>query len=149
MTVDHDPSKTAPHRMEEAPIPLWQKIAAATFAVLWMTIIVLWHARAAADFYPPDRSYIAPNLLASFIIASLGLVLGALVWPPTRRRLHRFMDRKLDPIHEHLTVLRQHHEAAAAHREEMTRQIARIHEHLGIATEDEPTTTTTTTRRRK
>lgn len=113
MAVEHDPIKTAPHQMEENSMPLWQKILGTAFLIIWTVVVFFWHGRLSGDFWPPDRSLVGPNLVASFILYSLGIIVAALLWPPTRRRMHRFVDRKLAPIHEHLTVLRQHHESHA------------------------------------
>ncbi len=68
----------------------------------------------------------APNLVASFIIFSLGLIAGAVIWPPTRHAIHRFTDKKLAPVHEHLTVLRKHHEASAKRQEHIIKQNAHL-----------------------
>ena len=84
MTVEHDPAKTAPATgPAEQPIPTWQKIAGGAFVAVWAAVVILWHGRAGADFYPLDASRVAPNLLASFIIFSLGLTSGRCFWPPT------------------------------------------------------------------
>lgn len=127
----------------EKPIPLWQKIAGVAFALLWLVIVVLWHGRAGADFYPLDASRIAPNLLASFIIFSVGLIAGALLWPPFRRRMHRAMNRKLAPIHDHLAAAkeqreRHHAEVLASHAEILRHQKHIIRHTPGIPDEVPP-----------
>ena len=134
----HEPEATAPHQAEDGPVPLWQKLAALGFVIVWGTIIVLWHGRIVGDIYPLDRSYVAPNLLASFILFSFGLIAGALLWPPTRRRLHRFADRKLAPIHANLENARADREAIHAKldlHEQLQRHI--IAEHPDIRDVDE------------
>ena len=136
--LPHGPEATAPHQAEEQEVPLWQKIGAAAFVVVWATIVILWHDRFAADFIPLDGSRVAPNLLASFIIFSLGLIAGVLLWPPTRKRLHRFADRKLAPIHAHLENARADREAIHAKldlHERLQRHI--ISEHPDIRDVDE------------
>ena len=71
----------------------------------------------------------APNILASLIQWAVLFLAAVLIWPPTRRRLHRFVDRRLEPVHAHLTTLRQHHEASAARQEHLIRQNAHMIEH--------------------
>jgi hypothetical protein len=130
MSVDHDPAKTSPAEgAEDKPVPLWQKIAGAVFVVVWAIIVILWHDRALDDFYPLDASRVAPNLVASFILFSLGTIAGAVLWPPTRHAIHRFADRKLAPVHEHLAVIRAHHEEAAARQKHIIRQNEHIITH--------------------
>jgi hypothetical protein len=99
-----------PEALEEKPIPLWQKIAAAVYVAVWAAIVIFWHARFAADAWPPDRSFVGPNLVASFVLVTLAGIVGVLIWPPTRRRMHRFVDKKLAPVHEHLTAMRESHD---------------------------------------
>jgi type II secretory pathway component PulM len=124
-----DPAATAPHQYEDKPIPRYQKILAVIVAAGVLVIVILWHGRFSADFYPPDAARVAPNLVASLIQWALVLMVAALIWPPTRRRIHHFADAKLAPVHQHLAVIRQHHEEAAKQREHIIRQNAHIIEH--------------------
>ena len=106
----------------DKPVPLWQKAAGVVFVLAWAAIVYFWHDRAHADFYPFDRSYVSPNLVASYIIFSLGLIAGSLLWPPFRRRIHRAFNKKLAPLHHHLVEAtaqreRHHAELMAAHAE--------------------------------
>ena len=128
-TADELETATAPSEYEPQPIPRWQKIAAVVFVLVWGTIIWLWHSRVRADVYPLDRSYVAPNLLASFIIFSLGLMAGALLYPPIRKATHRFMDRKLAPVHAHLRHMRVQHAESKARQDHIIRQQAHLIEH--------------------
>ena len=66
------------------------------------------------------------------------LLIAVLLWPPTRRRMHRMVDEKLAPIHEHLVIIRRQHEEAQAHREKTVQALARFHEHLGITDKKAP-----------
>ena len=131
MSVHHDPAKTAPHVMEEKSIPSWQKWSAVTVAVGLFVVIFIWPSRVLADFWPIDQG-VGANLLASLVQYAVILVVLALLWPPTRRGLHGMVDAKLAPIHEHLTVLRQHHEHAEHHRNRTDEALADIHKRLGI-----------------
>jgi hypothetical protein len=47
---------------------------------------------------------------------------GSLLWPPTRRRIHAFVDKKLKPIHDHFT-------ATHASNAELHRKLDHIIEH--------------------
>lgn len=53
---------------------------------------------------------IGTNIGASIIWVILAGIAVTLLWPPLRRRIHRFLDRKLAPLHEHLAVIRAHAE---------------------------------------
>jgi hypothetical protein len=130
--VDHDPAAIEPHQMEEKPTPLYQKIVAGVVAVLVLVIIILWHGRFSADFYPPDAARVAPNLVASLIQWAFILLVAAFIWPPTRHAIHRFVDNKLAPVHAHLNVIREHHEEAAQERAEIHKKLDQLHAHLGI-----------------
>ena len=110
---------------EDKPIPLWQKLAGAAVLVVVVALIIGFHHRLSADFYPLDASRVAPNILASLIQWALVFLAAVLIWPPTRRRLHRFVDRKLDPVHAHLTHIRHHHEHANRQREQLDAKLER------------------------
>jgi hypothetical protein len=113
---------------DDTPTPLWQKIAALVFVIAWAALIIVWHGRASADLWPLDSSRVGPNLVASFILFSLGTVAAALIWPPTRRRMHQFVDKKLDKVHEKLD---RHHREAAEDRKALHAKIDGNHkEHL-------------------
>lgn len=114
---------------EDKPIPRWQKLTAAGVLVGIVAILVIFHGRIHDDLWPLDASRVAPNILASLIQWAALFLAAVLIWPPTRRRLHRFVDRKLAPVHAHLTHLRHHHEASAARQEHLIRQNAHIIEH--------------------
>lgn len=87
--------------MDDTPAPRWQKLTALAVAAALAAVIVLVWGRLGFDFWPLDRSPIGPNLVASVITWAAAIVVGVLIWPPTRRRLHRFMDRKLVLLHSH------------------------------------------------
>jgi hypothetical protein len=81
--------------------------------VIWSALQHVW-----LDLYPFDRASIGSNLSASFIWSVLigsGVVL---VYPKLRTAVHRFIDAKLEPLHER-------HNALDA-------KLDAIHRHLGI-----------------
>jgi hypothetical protein len=98
----------------DPPIPLYQKILAASAAVLLLVAILAWHSRLGPDFWPLDASRVGPNLLASVVQWAIVVVAAAFIWPPTRRRIHRFVDAKTAPIHDKLSELHQHHKDTQA-----------------------------------
>jgi type III secretory pathway component EscR len=85
-----------------------RKILAAVVAVAVVVLVVLTRNRLGADFVPPDRSFVGPNLVASVLCWAIVLISAYLLWPPTRRRLHRFVDGKLEKTHAHLEELVAH-----------------------------------------
>lgn len=91
---------------DENSVPTWKKVAAVIVAILLFVVIYLTWNRLGTDFWPLDRSTIGPNIIASVITWAAVLIAAALIWPPTRRRIHRFMDNKLKshlgPIHAKL-----------------------------------------------
>jgi hypothetical protein len=86
---------------DDKPIPLWKKVTAVVYALAIVAEIVVFRSHLGADFIPIDHSNVAPNILASIIIVELVTPFGVLLWPPTRRRLHRFADRKLAVLRSH------------------------------------------------
>jgi hypothetical protein len=130
---DHDPYEPANQaaerqRMSEAKRPAgegegsgWRKVAAGAVALLLLACAIAFRHRLGVDFWPLDASRVGPNLIASALTWAFLLVAAVLLYPPTRRRLHRFIDQKLAPIHSHLHAQREHNEWVARH-------VARIHE---------------------
>lgn len=104
--------------------PSWKRVGALALALVVIAIVLLFHRRLAADFLPLDRSTIGPNLLASGIQWVVVFLVAVLLWPPTRRRIHRFVDRKADGIKDHLDV--RHDEL----REWSEAEHARLHKKL-------------------
>lgn len=109
--------------MEDKPIPLWQKLTALGLFVLTVVLLVVFHGRLGGDFWPIDRSFVGPNLLASIIQAGVLFILAVLFYPPLRKRIlrscHRFADEKLAPIHQHLWEAKEHRRWEAIHTAEM------------------------------
>lgn len=112
--------------VEDKPIPTYQKVTGAVVLVLVIVIIAVWHARFPADFWPIDASRVAPNLIASVIQWAIILLAAALIWPPTRRRIHHFVDKKADSIKAHVTAA---HAKAATDNAELHRKLDHIIQH--------------------
>jgi cyanate permease len=108
---------------EEKPIPVWQKLAALVVAALVIACVVVFRGHLGADFVPLDASRVGPNLIASMIVWAILFVLAVLLWPPTRRRMHRFIDAKIAPLHAR-------HDEHVKHLERLGRSLAALHEKL-------------------
>ena len=112
---------------DDKPIPRWQKVVAVLYVLALIAEIVVFRHRLGPDFIPFDTSHIAPNILASVIIVEIVTPFGVLLWPPTRRRMHRFADRKLAVIHDKLDLHASHHEAHAQAFDEIRASLADLH----------------------
>jgi hypothetical protein len=86
----------------EKPTPLWSKVAAGGAILVLVVAALLFRSRLGEDFIPIDGSRVAPNILASVIQLLVVTPFAVLLWPPTRRRLHQFADRKLAALHTKL-----------------------------------------------
>lgn len=76
-----------------------RRVAAGIVALATLALLAAFHDRLAADFIPPDRSYVGPNLVAAVVQAIVVLIAVVLLWPPIARAAHRFADAKLAPLH--------------------------------------------------
>lgn len=94
----------------------YKRVAVLIAFVVLVAAGFVWHGRIANDFWPPDRSFVGPNLLASIIQSAVVLFVAALIWPPTRKRIHDFVEKKLKPIHD---AVKEQHGRAEKHREEI------------------------------
>jgi len=117
---------TSPPEFVETPAPLWQKAAAAVYAVVIVLLAVAFRDRLHADFWPVDKSRVAPNILATILQILAATPFLVLLWPPTRRRIHRFVTRHTAPLHASLLKaeaqrVRLHAEHLAAHAETQRR----------------------------
>lgn len=94
----------------EKTIPTWQKGLAGCLLVLVVLGITLGWSRFLSDFYPPDRSFVGPNLIASVVQWAVILIAVALVYPPARRAVARYIEHHVKDIKNHVTA-----EHAAVH----------------------------------
>lgn len=78
-------------------------------------VVGLWPGRVWHDLWPPDASAVGPNLVASLIQAGLVLIVMALVWPPFRHAIHRFLDRKLEAVQAEIHEKLEHNKALMEH----------------------------------
>ncbi len=119
--------KAAGEEGEQDRVPRWQKLVAVGIYVLLAAVLVIFHSRLGADFWPPDAARVAPNILAAVVQAAVVFPIVALIWPPTRRRIHRFADAKLAGVHARLDA---HHQRQEDHNAWMARLGASQHQHL-------------------
>jgi hypothetical protein len=86
--------------VDDKPIPRYQKVVAGGLIIAIILLLVFEWGRVRADFWPLDSSRVGPNLVASVVQWAIILVVVVLLWPPTRRRIHQFTDKKLRDLHE-------------------------------------------------
>lgn len=110
--------------------PRWQRLAALLVIIGLAAAAYVFRDRLSADFLPLDSSRIGPNLLASLIQAALVTVVLALLYPPFRRAVHRFVDRKTDAVHARLDELHERHDAHGEHLDRLGRSLIELHEKL-------------------
>ena len=82
-------------------------IAAAVLAagILAAVFVQGFAVRVGADLWPPDRSYVGPNLVASIIQWAIVAIVVAIVYPPFRK----WVERELDHVHQKLDHVIKHH----------------------------------------
>lgn len=119
----------------DKPIPTWTKVLVSLYAVAWVLFVALdWH-RFVADFYPIDRSNVGPNLAASVVQYTILAITLVLVWPPTRRRIHRFVDAKVGDVRNHIDghvrVLHDRHDGHADELAELRHRLDHLLHHTG------------------
>jgi len=110
----------------ERALPLWQKTTAAVYVVVIVLLAAVFRDRLHADFWPVDKSRVAPNILATILQILAATPFLVLLWPPTRRRIHRFVTSHTAPLHAQLLKAeaqrdRLHKEHLAAHAETQRR----------------------------
>ncbi len=125
--------------MSDPGVPRWQKILAGVLAAALAAWIVIDRARFKADFLPLDNSRVGPNLTAAIVQWATILIVAALLWPPARRAIHRFADRKLAQAHARQN---EHHQwvARTLHRihVEQTGEPPEPHPHFDTTPDEEP-----------
>jgi len=128
--------------VEDKPIPLWQTLTVIGYVVAVIGITVglgiacgwewLWQ-RILADFWPLDNAHVAPNILASVIQYTVIAIAVVLLWPTVRRRIHKFVDAKVQHVKDHVT---ESHRKLAAHvtaeHDAIHERFDHLHEHLKI-----------------
>jgi hypothetical protein len=124
--------------MSEQSVPRWQKLTALGLALLIAGLVVAFWGRLGADFLPPDRSTVGPNLVAAFVQGVVVFIAVVLLWPPTRRRIHNFVDQKLVGVHSRLDALHARHDEHAKHLDRIGRSLRDLHEKIDARTNDPP-----------
>ena len=80
----------------------WKQYLALVLLLLAVSWIVFDWARFKADFWPPDRSFIGPNLVASIVQACFLLIVLALIYPPTRHWIERAIESHARDLKDHV-----------------------------------------------
>lgn len=116
-------------QFEARPIPRWQKLTAIAYVIATVAVLVAFHARLRADFWPLDAARISPNIVATIIQIAIATPAAVLLWPPTRRRIHRFVTTHTAPLHAHFDRL---HEQRERHHAEQMAKLDAIHKHVRV-----------------
>lgn len=125
--------------MPDQSIALWKKLLALTVFLAIVACVVVFHSRIGPDFWPIDNSRVGPNLVAAIVQGAVIFVLVVLLYPPLRRRVHRFVDVKLDGVKAHFD--RHHRDLHArldtleAHHAKHAADMALIKQQLGVKDE--------------
>jgi hypothetical protein len=112
---------------DENKTPTWQKIVAGILVVIVAFALIFGWSRIGPDAWPPDRSFVGPNLVAAIVQWMIIFVVGVLVWPPTRRRMHRFVDRKIAPLHVKLDAHETMHQEHADKLDRLAQRLEDLH----------------------
>jgi hypothetical protein len=76
-----------------------------------------WHVHAYQ--WPGPFGWVARatpgNLVAGILQTIIYAAIAALIWPSARKAIHRFIDRKLAPFHEHFRKQAAHSKWMAVH----------------------------------
>jgi hypothetical protein len=72
------------------------------------------------EYDPAHGAWYTAAIWGNLFVVPVAFLLGSLVWPPTRKRLHRFVDRKLAPLHAKMD----------AHHDEHAESLAQLHASL-------------------
>ena len=83
----------------------WGKLLLAIAAVLGAAYFIVFHwNRFVSDFYPLDKSTVAPNILASVVQYAILLVAAYLLYPPFRRAVNKWMTGHVDSLKTHISA---------------------------------------------
>ena len=88
----------------ETPVPLWAWALAASWVLSMAAWAALAWSRFAADFVPLDSSRVGPNLTAWYVQGPVTAIVAMVLWPVTRRAIHRFADEKATALREHISA---------------------------------------------
>lgn len=114
-------------RLADLDDTIWKKISAIILGVFIVLVGFFFHKRVGPDFWPPDQSTVGPNIIAAIIQGIIVSIIAILLWPPWRKRIHSFVDRKLD-------VLSAHHEKHHADIRTLMHAVEGLHHRMdGVA----------------
>lgn len=82
----------------------WKAIAALVALAGLVYFMVFHWGRFLADFWPFDASRVAPNILAAFVQYAVLLILAALLYPPIRRAVAKYVSGHVEDIKAHITA---------------------------------------------
>ena len=82
----------------------WKAYLAVVMLAALVYFVAFHTHRFLHDFWPLDASAIAPNIVASMVQYALLLILAALLYPPIRRAVDRYVRRHVDELKDHVTT---------------------------------------------
>ena len=99
------------------PIVLTILVAA---VIIWALIDpVVWH-RLHDDFWPADRSFIGPNIVASLVQWVVIAVVASVIYPPLRHAIATFIAHHVEDIKAHVS---KEHAKAKAERDKLHKKM--------------------------
>jgi len=97
----------------------WKQILASVTLCALIAVVVLFRARMGADLWPPDRSFVGPNIVAALLQWSFFVIIVGLVWHPVKAffydklsQLHNRHDEHAEHL-EHIASLLQELQAGS------------------------------------
>ena len=82
----------------------WRKVLALVVLVGIICFLVFDWPRFLSDFWPLDRSFVGPNIVATFVQWAVALIILALIYPPTRRAIEKFFTSNYDDLKKHVSA---------------------------------------------
>jgi hypothetical protein len=84
-------------------------------SLILVAAAIIWRNRLGGDFWPIDRSYVGPNLLASGICVSVAFFWGVQIGRLREKRLHARLDTQDASLAHAHDVLKAHTDALEKH----------------------------------
>lgn len=82
----------------------WKPILAIVAVAALIYYMAFHWGRFLLDFWPIDSSRVGPNLLASVVQYAIILITVALLYPPARRAIEKYLKRHVNEIKHHVSA---------------------------------------------
>ncbi len=107
-------NSSRPHK-----VTLGLLLAVTAYAVVEFILSTWFHARVIHDFWPVDRSYIGPNIVATIVTYIFIALVLTLLYPPFRKMMRRVITGHKDEMKAHAEAgWKEIHDKLDAHHEE-------------------------------